>query len=101
MTDRRWPFFWRRAPSAEAACGGLPCRAMVELVTDYLEGVLPDGERARFETHIAACGHCTAYVEQMRVTLEVVGHIDPGGLDPRVEAALLDAFRGWKDGGTA
>jgi hypothetical protein len=34
----------------------------------------------------------------MRVTLRVVGHIDPDGLDPEVERGLLDAFRGWKDG---
>jgi anti-sigma factor RsiW len=70
---------------------------MVELVTDYLEGMLPEDDRVRFEAHIAACGHCAAYVEQMRVTLRVVGHIDPEVLDPEVERGLLDAFRGWKD----
>jgi anti-sigma factor RsiW len=74
------------------------CRELVELVTDYLEGVLPGVERARFEGHIATCGHCAAYVEQMRVTLTVVGRIDPGTLDPVAEATLLDAFRGWKSG---
>jgi anti-sigma factor RsiW len=77
----------------------IPCRELVELVTDYLEGVLAEPERARFEGHVDSCGHCAAYVEQMRVTLRVVGHIDPGGLDPRVEATLLDAFRGWKTEG--
>jgi hypothetical protein len=38
---------------------------------------------------------------QMRETLTVVGHIDPEGLDPRVESELLAAFRDWKGDGTA
>jgi anti-sigma factor RsiW len=82
-------------------CSLLPCRELVELVTDYLEGMLAEPDRARFEGHIGACGHCAAYVEQMRMTLTVVGRIDPGGLDPRVETELLEAFRGWKGDGAA
>lgn len=98
MTPPRWLTFWRRDP-APPDCGGLPCREMVELVTDYFEGALAPDVRARFERHIAACGDCTRYMVQMRETLDVVGHIDPEGLDPRVEAELLDAFRDWKAGG--
>ncbi|HWI74296.1 MAG TPA: zf-HC2 domain-containing protein [Baekduia sp.] len=74
----------------------IPCRAMVELVTDYFEGALPEADRVRFESHISACGHCAAYVEQMRVTLRVVGHLGPGDLDPEVERGLLEVFRAWK-----
>ena len=86
------------SPNATNPCDGLiPCRELVELVTDYLEGMLGEADRARFDEHIGLCGHCTAYVEQMRVTLSVVGRIDPGSLDPRVEAELLAAFRGWRE----
>ncbi len=49
---------------------GLTCR---ELVTDYLEGALPAGERERFEAHMAACEGCGAYVEQVRRTIELTG----------------------------
>ena len=52
----------------------------------YLEGGLDADDRARFEAHIAACEHCSAYLEQMRVTLRVVGHIDPDELGPRGRA---------------
>jgi anti-sigma factor RsiW len=97
MTPRRW-LPWSRRPAASPP-GGLACREFVELVTDYLEGALPPGDRARFEAHIAACDHCTAYLEQMRTTLAVVGELDPDGLDPEVERELLDAFRDWKAGG--
>jgi predicted anti-sigma-YlaC factor YlaD len=76
----------------------ITCREAVELVTEYIEGVLGAEDRARFEGHLGCCDWCGAYVEQMRVTLRVVGHIDPDDLDPEVERGLLDAFRGWKDG---
>jgi anti-sigma factor RsiW len=97
MTPRRW-LPWQRRP---AACppGDLACRELVELVTEYLEDVLGAQSRARFEAHIAACKHCGAYVEQMRVTLRVVGHLDPDELEPEVERELLDAFAEWKAGG--
>jgi anti-sigma factor RsiW len=98
MTPRRWIPFRRRRPAASPP-GGLACRELVELVTEYLEGALAPADHARFETHIAGCEHCSAYVEQMRLTLAVVGHIEPDALDPHVEQALLGAFRDWKAGG--
>jgi anti-sigma factor RsiW len=94
MTPRRW-LTWRRRPAASPP-GGLPCREIVELVTDYLEHALDPPTRARFERHVAACDDCSAYLEQMRMTLTVVGHLDAGELDPHVERDLLDAFRDWK-----
>ena len=32
--------------------GGLTCKEMVELVTDYLDGALPSDMRARFDQHL-------------------------------------------------
>jgi RNA polymerase sigma-70 factor, ECF subfamily len=51
----------------------LSCRELVELVTDYLEGRLPEAERRRFEEHLGGCDGCTAYVEQFRRTITTVG----------------------------
>jgi len=76
----------------------ITCRQLVELVTDYVEGTLTPEARAHVEAHLATCDGCGAYVEQMRMTLRVVGHLTPQDLDPRVERALLDAFREWKGG---
>src|SRR5947209_10781737 len=42
------------------------CIELVELVTDYFEGALSEGDRRRFEEHLAACGPCVRYVEQLR-----------------------------------
>ncbi len=74
----------------------LSCRELVELVTDYLDGVLPEGERARFEAHIGGCDGCEVYLEQMRRTIELLGHLPPEALTPEAERELLEAFRGWR-----
>ncbi|MET0601939.1 MAG: zf-HC2 domain-containing protein [Baekduia sp.] len=97
MSAARW-LPWRRRPAASPP-GDLACRELVELVTAYLDDGLDASDRARFEVHIGACEHCSAYLEQMRVTLRVVGHIDPDELEPEVERELLAAFREWKAGG--
>jgi anti-sigma factor RsiW len=47
------------------------CQQLVELVTDYLEGDLAPADRAAVEAHLAQCGHCTGYVEQVRRMLEL------------------------------
>ncbi|QEC50706.1 anti-sigma factor [Baekduia soli] len=77
----------------------MSCRELVELVTTYLDGGLSDRDRARFEAHIAACEHCTAYLEQIRDTIRLTGELVPEGLAPEMERDLLDAFRDWKAGG--
>ena len=69
------------------------CREMVELVTEYLEDAMPARERAIFEAHLAVCPGCTAYVEQIRQTIEAVGHLRTEDLDPHVRDELLDVFR--------
>ena len=74
----------------------LSCRELVELVTDYLEGALSEDERLRFEDHIARCGACGIYLEQIRETIVLVGHLPEDGLSPEAERELLEAFRGWR-----
>ena len=40
------------------------CRQFVELVADYLEGVLSPEVGERFEQHLASCDGCTTYLTQ-------------------------------------
>jgi len=75
--------------------GGLSCRELVELVTDYLEDALSPEDRRRFEQHVGMCEDCTVYVEQMRMTLELTGAIAPESISPQAEADLRAAFRDW------
>jgi anti-sigma factor RsiW len=77
----------------------LTCAKLVELVTDYLEGKLPDPERRRFDAHLATCDGCATYVEHMRATIAVAGHLPEPELPPELQGRLLDAFRGWRSPG--
>ena len=76
----------------------LTCQELVELVTDYLDGALPDEELERFEEHLLYCGPCVMHVEQMRETIRVAGAASADDLDPVVADDLLGAFRNWRDG---
>ena len=71
----------------------LPCQELVELVTDYLEGALPPGERERFEAHVAGCPGCEAHLEQVRTTITLVRATGELPAERPDMTALLAAFR--------
>lgn len=74
----------------------LSCQELVELVTDYFEGALPDNERVSFERHIGGCTGCSEYLEQMQATIELTGSLRPEDISAEAEQKLLDGFRDWK-----
>jgi anti-sigma factor RsiW len=76
---------------------GLTCHQVVELVTDYLEGALPDEARRRVEEHLSVCDGCTRYLEQMRETIRLTGRLTEEQIPAQQKQALLDAFRTWTD----
>ena len=76
----------------------LPCNELVELVTAYVEGVLPAGERARFDAHLTECPDCVEYVAQIHRTIVAVGLAAPELERAPPVSALLSVFRDWKRG---
>jgi anti-sigma factor RsiW len=74
----------------------MTCKELVELVTDYLEGALPDDVRIRLETHLSGCDGCTNYVEQMRQTIRLTGKVREENLTPQQRDDLLRLFRDWQ-----
>jgi anti-sigma factor RsiW len=76
----------------------LVCQQAVELVTDYLEGVLSRADRRRFEAHLAGCPHCTEYLAQMRSTIELSGAISADDLTPRMREEFIKLYRRWQAG---
>jgi anti-sigma factor RsiW len=77
----------------------LACKELVELVTDYLEGRLPDAERARVDAHLAGCDGCSAYLDQMRLALRALGSIPEETISAAARERLLVAFRDVRRGG--
>ncbi len=71
----------------------LTCQEFVELVTDYLEGVLDEQTRTRFEEHLAICQGCETYLNQMKETSSRLGEIPVETLSAEMRTKLLSAFR--------
>ncbi len=68
------------------------CRDAVELMTDYLEGALAAPDADRFARHLAGCDACTAYLAQMRTTINVLGRLRPQALPEPVRDGLIDVY---------
>jgi len=69
------------------------CEEIVELVTDYLEGVLDPDMTAEVEAHLELCDGCDLYVEQMRATIQALGKVPVETLSETAQAELVRAFR--------
>lgn len=83
--------FWRRRRE-------LVCRDAVALMTAYLDGELDDRDRTRLETHLADCPHCSEYLAQLRVTIDVLGHVDIDELSDEALDDLVHLYRQWRAG---
>jgi len=74
------------------------CDEFVELVTAYLEGALDEDTERRFVEHLAECDGCDRYLDQIRCTIDALGHLPAEGLAPDARDRLLTAFRDWNGG---
>lgn len=74
----------------------MDCKELVELVTEYFEGTLPEPEQVRFEAHLGTCSGCQNYLNQMRQTIRTLGQLTEETLAPRTRDELLQVFKNWK-----
>lgn len=73
------------------------CDELVELVTSYIEGTLPDSDRSRLERHLSECSWCADYVAQHREIVAALRRLDdrerPTPDSDRVFTELLAVLR--------
>jgi anti-sigma factor RsiW len=74
----------------------LVCQQAVELMSDYLDGALSWRDRRRLERHLAECDGCTAFLEQMRVTIAASGVVTPDDLSPEALTTLSELFERYR-----
>jgi len=73
------------------------CRDAVVLMTDYLEGVMPARQRARLERHLASCDGCEEYLRQMRVTIAMLGRVQPEDLAPETRDGIVELLLAYRE----
>jgi anti-sigma factor RsiW len=69
------------------------CRSGVELLNEYLEGLLPPELRAALDEHVAGCPRCAAFVNSYRNTPRILREATAATLSPNIEASLRAFLR--------
>ncbi len=71
----------------------ITCTSGVELLMDYLEGVLPADVRSALEAHVAGCPRCVAFIASYRETPRIVREATAPALPADLEASLRAFLR--------
>jgi anti-sigma factor RsiW len=69
------------------------CASGVDLLMDFLEGVLPPEVSAALESHVAGCARCTAFVASYQSTPRILREATDVTLPADVEASLKAFLR--------
>jgi predicted anti-sigma-YlaC factor YlaD len=73
------------------------CREFVEVVTDYLEGVVPEDQVELIEEHLVMCDWCKTYLDQLDAMVAALPAIAaPEPVPATTRDALVTMFQGWK-----
>jgi anti-sigma factor (TIGR02949 family) len=78
----------------EKVVGGLSCGEVLAVLSDYLDGDLDPGVRARVEEHLRGCEGCARFGGEFQATVRALReHLSaaaplPAGLRERIHRAL-------------
>ena len=75
----------------------IACVELVELVTDYLEGALPDAQARRLERHLGTCPGCTEYLEQLRTVAGSLRGLTEESFPAEMRDGVIADFRDPRD----
>lgn len=74
------------------------CARGVDLLMDYLEGVLQDDLRAQVEAHVAGCPRCVAFIASYRETPRVFRQVTAAAIPEELGQSLLAYLRARRHG---
>lgn len=69
------------------------CASGVELLMDFIEGVLPADVSADLEAHVAGCARCAAFVASYQATPRIIRDATTVMLPADIEASLKAFLR--------
>lgn len=64
------------------------CRAIVDVLCDYLEGELPPEEERDFDSHMADCPPCVSFLKTYKKTTEICRSLSPEEIPPELKERL-------------
>ena len=91
----------RRVPRVLPRAGAgadMTCQELTEVLTDYLEGVMPPEDVARLEAHLELCEGCVTYVDRCARRSARSRALRAEEVEATVPDDVLAAFRAWKRG---
>ncbi len=71
----------------------LACASGVDLIIDYLEGVMAPELRLAVEAHVASCPRCVAFLESYRATPEILRRATAAAMPAELSETLLATLR--------
>jgi anti-sigma factor RsiW len=71
----------------------ISCQTGVELLMDYLEGVVPEEMRTILDSHVAGCPKCTAFVASYLATPRIVRDATAVAMPPELQRSVLAFLR--------
>ena len=71
----------------------IACASGVDLLMDFLEGVLPAETNTALEAHVAGCARCAAFVASYQATPRILRDATAATLPADVEASLKAFLR--------
>ena len=69
------------------------CSSGVELLADYLDGVLPAETAAALEAHVAGCPACVPFLASYRATPQMLRAATDEQLPEEIGATLMDFLK--------
>ena len=77
----------------------ISCETGVELLMDYLEGVVPDDVRTILESHVAECPKCVAFIASYLATPRILRDATAAAMPPELQRSLLAFLRAQRGDG--
>ena len=71
----------------------IACASGVELLMDYLEGVLSADQRSALDAHVARCPRCVAFIASYRETPRILREATATALPADLQASLQAFLR--------
>ena len=77
----------------------ISCQTGVELLMDYLEGVVPEDVRTLLDSHVAGCQKCSAFVDSYLATPRILRDLTAAAMPPELQPSLLAFLRAQRGDG--